>query len=247
MDRLGKCLLRWPPASVEPSTNHIHGNSKMFSKFSHASSHATDRKDSAIPLVSRLLNPAFPATVSRFIVPIVVYPSNRHAVWRLAHVGKKARKITPPLTHADPPSAIVTKRVVGRISASVDHVLPNTVSPGMSAVERMSMLNAGGINHCLFGAPTGLGVAAEKAVQFKDLHSAAFTSALNPSLNSSVRTNAIRGISEDLKLSKFETDNYFSSRHGIGPFNVIVSGGPGDYRDRCDSIKPSKQFNNLAS
>lgn len=72
-----------------------------------------------------------PAAIGGRIRPIVVNTVERHADWRLSHVGKKVEEIIPPFTDGYASATPVFEARVLGVETPLPHCIPATVNHGI--------------------------------------------------------------------------------------------------------------------
>ena len=80
-----------------------------------------------------------PATISGFIVTIIVKSFNPRSFWSLTHVIQEINKVKPSLTNSDSSASIILVRWIIGVEASLFHRLPRAIRGTLNR-SRMSML-----------------------------------------------------------------------------------------------------------
>lgn len=185
----------------------------IFTEFSQTCGSPVDGKYAVASSVPALIFCAGPSAIRRLVISVVIYTLNCNAIWPFSHVGKEVFKVSPSWTHFYSSSSVMLKTVIFGIRASVNHLGPRAVGfrvmsrTGVSMPDRTIEKQATARlrlsreqlppNHFSFCSA----IAAAKAQLFS------------------------RWIFvDDFKISKFSTKKTYSSGHGIGSFNVVLSG-----------------------
>ena len=80
-----------------------------------------------------LLEACRPSTIGSFVVAVWVYSFECEAAWAVSHVAKKAHETLPPLTNANPTSAVILVILGVRVLAALAHGPPD-VKDALAAV-----------------------------------------------------------------------------------------------------------------
>ena len=78
-----------------------------------------------------VIEPLNPLTIHRLVASTIVNPVKLITQRALPHILKKFLKNTPPFTHANSSTAPIFKSSPFRVSATLDHVAPTSISPAM--------------------------------------------------------------------------------------------------------------------
>ena len=117
------------PSTLQPLEYDHARYSGTFRPFRDTHARAAKLKNYICSCVSRLLFLCCPSAVAGFIVTVVVDAINRQfARWPFSHIGQEVLKLTPPIAHANAPSAIVLVCPIGAAIADVKHSTPRVPS-----------------------------------------------------------------------------------------------------------------------
>lgn len=125
------------PAHPESFKHHAVGESVFLAPLFQAFGFAVEREHLAGSPVSCLFSRASPAAVSRFIVAFVVNAIQRLPCWRLSHVLKECREVSPAFADLDASSGIPRMG-----NAPLVHSGPALVSPRPSDLSAMAMFDS---------------------------------------------------------------------------------------------------------
>ena len=213
-NRLRKCPFR-RPSTFDSFKGYRRCNSIFLSPFRKTRRFAINCVPSVSSSVPRLRFTCSPPDISRNIVSIIVDPLNAHSMWAFSNVHKKIfKRFHPSLANGNPSTSITMKAPIQWIIASGYHSTPNVVNTR----SRFTVLKT--------KATARFGVARWKptCVDFKTWRT---TRALDN--HSSNRTPIAVAptcrVCNHFKSSKSLSDEVYSGRHGIGSFNVMLSGG----------------------
>jgi len=166
-DGFKKSLFDWPPKS-QSIFDDPHSNTKFLRPFRSRKSLPVVLNESGDPPVFNLLRLSGPFAVVRRIVSIVIDPVNRmFGTGGWPHVCNEVGKIEPSLANSNTSSAVVAKFGIGRVIASIKHVMPSPVlfcSPAKFWAGCISMFKAAASGYVPLKASAGLCVAAFKLV-----------------------------------------------------------------------------------
>ena len=126
----GKDSILLAPPGAKTITNRRLGKPGNARPFCHGVRFTVRRNDSVCSGVVGLLQDGRPPAVFRTITEIRVHPVQSSSVRAISHVAKKPAEVFPLIADIYPPSAVVLKLHVGRVSAPVPHGLPRSVSFG---------------------------------------------------------------------------------------------------------------------
>jgi hypothetical protein len=195
---------------------------KTFRHLSKACGQSIDCNKSIVPLVPALMFRGGPAAVIGRVIPIIVNAIKRPPLLAYSHVFCKVFKGKPPFTNLDSATSIIVKpREIG-ISAPVEHVFPD--DPDSRIGHPVPQRSFG----CFLSSVASARNRATRLqiVWINLFFNPAFATAYNHSDSYSF-FETIRRISNHFELSKSESYERFSGRHGIGVFNVVFSGVSG--------------------
>ena len=191
------------------------------------------------PSILGLLFWGCPFAVARLIVAVVVDAANRSAFRSFSHIGKKVFKEIPPFANRNSPASISKKLVIVRICGSLKHVQPASICSGGYSSRTMA------VNEepfpCRFPVETSTGVSSSslQAGVRGNFLIAAFAKTEAIIFDGSRFASLRRSFCDHFKSSKRLADEGYSSRHRIGSFNFVFSGGrPASTGARCDSFLP---------
>jgi len=182
-------------------------------------------------LTSCLLLPDLPLAII-FEVPLVVlFSSKCGARWPLAHVGEEPFKLMPLLANGYPTTSIVLVVFTFLAFASANHGVPGDKSWALGFSFGMPVNNPADFYRVrAFSAHPR--PASQKTSAIYNVLASAFTNA-----KTSPDTIYRHKIGNHFSLSKCSSSEQLSSRHGIGHFNVVFSGGrPATTGAHCDYI-----------
>lgn len=209
----------------------------MSAKISQAKCHTVNGVNLIVAAVARLLPSRCPSAVPRFIVASVIRESvNRHPFRHFAHVFQKlSKRLFPLIANGDTTTAVVFKTTRVWICCSLKNSLPNCKSSRLSAFSCVSMLLSRARNF-LMQTTARLTVARYKRQVEHGFYPTALALAKACGLNSPKWAIGQHRPS-DKCLTNDGYSSRTSSRHSIGSFNVLFSGGrPATTGAHCDSL-----------
>jgi hypothetical protein len=192
---------------------------EMFAQRGYAPRDAIDGVDAIAAHVPLLLLSSSPLAILRTITLRIINSLKSCAIGSISHVFNKSLKTHPCITNGDSPPTVGFPACVIWIGAALNHGLPNVVNWLFTVPVFCSTL--------LLEATTRFSISAlQISVYFGDYFTAI-------ALANRRRAKCVFGIPGYDKPSKALTDERYFLGHGIGSFNVVLSGGDGDHRSRC--------------
>ena len=114
------------PSLAQSPSHLILGDASRLRPLRKRATLSADHQVAIRASVVGLLLPGCPATVSRLVVPVVVYPiDSQMGLWPVAHVSQEVAEAQPALANRDASSAIVRVRAACRAEAAPLHVAPD--------------------------------------------------------------------------------------------------------------------------
>jgi len=203
----------------------------MLTEINHTTSDTIHGEYAGVSFVFVLLATCCPPAIIRRIISVIIAPIKRHSFGPISHISKKVGKFLPSFANFNPTSTIVTILLIVGISASVQHCSPNHEHGINFSLSCVSVFYGPRINPI---ATAGKLATITQRIAPYHKFCAALTTAKNTRNTSSLLSAMRRSISNHFKPSKSFTDKGYSSRHGIGSFNVKFSGGrSADTDARC--------------
>lgn len=201
-----------------------------------------------MPSVSSLFFRCSPFAIRRLIVPIVVDTLNRGASGPSPHVPKEGRKGVPLSTHGYTPASIPEPFNMIGVVAAVPHILPRSVSGGVVRPSSVSVIEhqsrSSRFAQFDFETPTRLRVSRSEASCAAVQKRAALAKAQVFSEIGSVGRSPALKLGNHFKPFKLFSYERYSSRHDIGSFNVVFSGGrPAATGAHCDISETTQKGN----
>jgi hypothetical protein len=202
------------PTEIDSSPNAFGIASETFAQFRYTRGNSIHGKDSVPTCVSRLVSARGPANIGNFIAPIIVYSFKRPSLFAFTGIGKKVFKLRPSLTESYSSFAVACGSSVPWVT-SVFHIHPDTINSSLG--HSMCLVSFG--RNFSVQTSTGLSMSRPKmAVRYCD-----FSSAVAKTFTFS--RSCSKNVSSDKKSCEAVSDDVEFSRHGIGSFNVVFSGG----------------------
>ena len=166
------------PTAIKPASKNRCRQAAHLCQFDNKNSLPFVRYESICASVSVLLQSGSPATVSRFVISVVVDAINAVPLaWFLPHVGNKienTKRTSPPFTNCNAPASIVVKCWVFWVSASANEgVQGNVFWCSVKSVLLLATKSRG-----LFKASAALCTARNQAVDVNRLYIATVASAV---------------------------------------------------------------------
>lgn len=210
--------------TVDSATDGLNAESKMVAQVSHAASNAANCEDAVASRITGLCFATFPAAIAGLIIALVVDSAQCHAGCWYSHVVEEIRKFHPSFCDSNASSTIVVELVCARVCASGNHVGPYRVELAAFSLSTMTVFEKSVIVYGLSNTTTGnRGAIADRGKNhWFDGSAEAFA---QDNTNPLTVCDTMWKIGNHFKLSKPESDSRYSSRHGIGRFNVVFSSG----------------------
>lgn len=232
MNRLKESTLK-RPAFFEAIPHVIRVNREMLTQRRETRCHAANGKYSVRARISSLLCSGGPFAVFLEVAKRIVLPVKTVLFRSLAHVGQEALKGHPSFADGNAPSSVEMKPDVLRIGASGYHRRPSIVSWRRGVVDSMAVNKATRSGFFPSQAAARPRLAGLKVRVWKCHSSSAFTEANA----GSVPVFILGAFSDNFQPSKREADERCCFGHRIGSFNFVSSGGSGDNRPRCKTLR----------
>lgn len=167
-----------------------------------------------------LLCPCCPSAISRFVIAVIINAINRKPFGPNSHINKKVSEIRPSLTNCNPASAVIGVAWIERIKASLENAFPRSVSWTVIGTRGMTVFRTESNYSFDFEATAGLNFFRPQIIVASDDSGSACAFTNRAEFSVSDRT-----IRDNFKSSKCFTDQRDFSRHGIGSFSALFSGG----------------------
>ena len=235
LNRFCESINRIPAVSINTAIHSAGGNSQTFTEFSHTSCNPIHRKYTVLAGISSLLLGCLPSAIAAFVIAAIVDSSNAQAGWSFPHISQKGFELQPAFTHLNPTTTVIRPLLSVWIATSLDQGSPCIVGAGAVSINGASMFEA--TDPLPTRAATGFCIPGNERSESNDRRVTAVAHTFHPSECVPVRISSPWSFRNHFEASKSPTDHGQCCRHGIGYFNVVLSGGrPGTTGAHCDIL-----------
>lgn len=209
---------------------------KSFAQLGQTTSESPHCKSKILSGVSILVDHCLPFTVLRTIVSIVIHALKCVSGRASTHISQKRLKRSPLRANLNSSSSIVMECMILGVPAPSNHGGPDRVFSGIASVASLTMFQEPDSTHKSSETAARCARASLQASEKNGLNCPTLAATENHS-SVSRRRNSGRQFLNNFQLSKNESDGRYSSRHNVGRFNVVFSGGrPATTGAHCDTV-----------